>query len=331
MQVWRTIERILKRGEPCALVSVLAVNGSAPREAGARMIVTASGGFHGTIGGGALEWHTLGLAQRLIARPGSEAVIEKKVLGPDLGQCCGGVVDLLIEGFEAGDLAHVAGLAAAEAAGPFATTATPGGRHLARRLDARRLDERVDGAAAMVRKGDGTIAEVFGARRRAVVLFGAGHVGRALMLALAPLPFAVRWVDPRPAAFPAHVAGNVSLDARGDPGLAVAEAPEGAFIVIMTHSHGLDLAVLDAALTAGGFAYVGVIGSATKRARFASRLRKAGHGEDAVSSFVCPIGIEGIGSRLPAAIAAGVAAQLLQRDELVKTAVRPLNIARQRA
>jgi len=326
MQVWRTIEAILERGEPCALVSVLAVKGSAPREAGARMVVTAAGGFHGTIGGGALEWQALGAAQRLISQGAAEALVDKKVLGPDLGQCCGGTARLLIERFEAGDLAHVTQLAAAETAGRFATTGRLGGRHLARSIEAA-----TEGQTPIALKPDGTITETFGERRRAVMLFGAGHVGRALMLALAPLPFEVRWIDPRPDAFPAHVAPNVTLDNRGDPPAALADAPDGAFVVIVTHSHALDLAVIEAALAAKRFGYVGVIGSRTKRARFVSRLKKIGCGEEAANAFVCPIGIEGIGSRLPAAIAAGVAAQLLQYDALVKTAHLPLNIAGQRA
>ena len=127
------------------------------------------------------------------------------------------------------------------------------------------------------------------------------------------------------------MAANVTLDNRGDPPAALDAAPDGAFVVIVTHSHALDLAVIEAALAARRFGYVGVIGSRTKRARFVSRLRKIGMGEEAANAFVCPIGIEGIGSRLPAAIAAGVAAQLLQYDALVKTARVPLNIAGQRA
>lgn len=327
MQVWATMKSILERGEPCALVSVLAAKGSAPREAGARMVVTASGGFHGTIGGGALEWQALGTAQRLISQVAAEALIEKKVLGPDLGQCCGGTAELLIERFEAADLAHVAEMAAIEASARFATIGRLGRRHLFRSID--RAAAASEPMIAL--KADGTIAETFGERRRVVMLFGAGHVGRALMLALAPLPFDVRWIDPRPDAFPAHVAPNVTLDNRGDPPTALADAPDGAFVVIVTHSHALDLAVIEAALAAGRFGYVGVIGSRTKRARFVSRLKKVGYGEEAANAFVCPIGIEGIRSRLPAAIAAGVAAQLLQFDTLVKTAARPLNIAGQRA
>jgi xanthine dehydrogenase accessory factor len=326
MRIWRPIANLLERGEPCALVTVLQVKGSAPREAGARMIVAASGGIHGTIGGGALEWQALSRAQRLIWRNEAEAVIEKKVLGPDLGQCCGGAIELLIERFEPADLAHVSALACAEEKGPFATLGSLGGRHLFRRM----TEAEGDGPAIAF-TGDGGIAERFGEHRRTVMLFGAGHVGRALMLALAPLPFDVRWVDPRPQAFPAHVAANVRLDGRPDPAAALAEAPDGAFVVVMTHSHALDLAIVDRALAAGRFAYVGVIGSATKRARFESRLRRMGHPDAVARSFVCPIGIPGIGSRLPAAIALSVAAQLLQQEALVKSAASPLNIAEQRA
>lgn len=327
MRVWYTIRDAIERGETCALVTVLAVRGSAPREAGARMVVTAAGGILGTIGGGALEWQALGSAQRQIGRPGSRAVIERKVLGPDLGQCCGGTVELLVEVFAPETHAHVDALATAEAAGPFVTRANLNGKpHLIRRIEAGGETD-----AAIARLRGGTITERFGDLRRTVMLFGAGHVGRALMLALAPLPFKVRWVDPRPHAFPSHAAANVTIEGRADVVSTLAAAPEGAFVVIMTHSHALDLAILDAALSAGRFAYVGLIGSATKRARFESRLRKAGHADRVATSFVCPVGISGIGSSLPAAIAAGVACQLLQYDELVKTAGMALNTASQRA
>jgi xanthine dehydrogenase accessory factor len=235
-------------------------------------------------------------------------------------------VDVLFERFEEADIAHVAELATAEAGGPFATRGRLGGRHLERRIVP-------DGgeARAVSIEANGILGERFGEHRRSVMLFGAGHVGRAVMLAMAPLPFDVRWLAPTPGAFPAHVAGNDDTDARVDPTTAIADAPAKAFVVIVTHSHALDLALLHAALSAKRFAYVGVIGSATKRARFSSRLRQAGQGEDVIASFHCPIGGKGIASRLPAAIAAGLVAQLLQHDVHVDSAELPLNIARQRA
>ena len=138
-------------------------------------------------------------------------------------------------------------------------------------------------------------------------------------MALAPLPFAVTWVDARPEAFPSHVPGNVTLSGEPDPEAILASAPDGAFVLAMTHSHPLDLAVVAAALKAGRFPHVGVIGSATKRARFESQLRAAGHDAAAITTLVCPIGaIGGLTSKEPAAIAAMTAAELLVADEAAR-------------
>ena len=111
----------------------------------------------------------------------------------------------------------------------------------------------------------------------------------------------------------------------------VAVAPAGSFVLIMSHSHALDLAIVDAALADGRFPYVGLIGSGTKRARFVKRLREAGVPEDRIAALVCPIGIAGIGGKAPAVIAAATAAELLQRDEALRAAVAPAGILGQTA
>jgi xanthine dehydrogenase accessory factor len=147
-------------------------------------------------------------------------------------------------------------------------------------------------------------------------------VGRALVLALAPLPFAVTWVDSRRDAFPGATPASVSVVAANDPAEAAATAPSGAFAVIMTHSHAMDLAITARALANRQIPYVGVIGSATKRARFLSRLRSAGLADSELNRFVCPIGLSGIRSKLPAVIAASVAADLVARDEMLRASAR---------
>ena len=134
------------------------------------------------------------------------------------------------------------------------------------------------------------------------------------MLALAPLPFVVDWADPRPEAFPGAVPQNVTVH-HGDPLAVIASAPEGALAFIMSHSHALDLAIADAALRNPAIAHVGLIGSATKRARFERRLKEAGVGEARIAGMICPIGIGGIRSKLPAAIAISIAAQIVSLDE----------------
>ena len=182
----------------------------------------------------------------------------------------------------------------------------------------------VHAGPAVVLEGDGVIVERFCDSRRPVWLFGAGHVGRALMLALAPLPFEVTWIDERADAFPAAMPANVRSLHSAEPAGEVARAPAGALIVVMTHSHARDLAVVHAALAAGRFDYVGLIGSASKRARFTRRLRESGVPEARIAKLVCPIGLLTIGSKHPAAIAAGVAVQLLERDEALATSAAPV-------
>ena len=120
MKSWSLIARMLAAGGSCALVSVIRTQGSAPREEGARMVV-GHRGFHGTIGGGALEWKALALAQALLDKP-RQVKIFAQSLGPDLGQCCGGRVTLAVESFDATCLTEVEAYAAREATGPFTVT-----------------------------------------------------------------------------------------------------------------------------------------------------------------------------------------------------------------
>lgn len=283
MKTWATILRCVEAQGAAALVSVASTEGSAPRDAGAHMVVTPQG-YHGTIGGGALEWHAIANAQSMLTR-GAATKLTSHALGPELGQCCGGRVSLATEIFNQSNLAELCDLTARESRGPF--TLLRGGIELS-----------------------------FGESRRKLYLFGAGHVGRALVLALAPLPFDVIWIDPRPEAFPRAVPENVTLTVGAD----LATAPPGSLVYIMSHSHALDLAIADAALRNPNIAHVGLIGSATKRARFVKRLHQAGVPAERVDSLICPIGVTGIRSKHPSMIAAATAAQILVLDEALHLA-----------
>ena len=148
-------------------------------------------------------------------------------------------------------------------------------RRPVRRAGAPRGDGRVERRLGDAPE-DGEQREAFGEAATPVYLFGAGHVGRALALALAPLPFTVRWIDPRPDEFPKLAPANVTMVAAADPPAELEAAPDGALVLAITHSHPLDLAVVAAALRQDRFAYVGMIGSATKRARFASQFARGG-------------------------------------------------------
>ncbi|WP_370674454.1 xanthine dehydrogenase accessory protein XdhC [Pleomorphomonas sp. PLEO] len=312
--VFAPLHRLIARDGVAALVTVVGAKGSTPREAGARMVVSVDGAISGTIGGGRLE---LDAMERAIAalhegRDGSERL--DLALGPSIGQCCGGAVSVMIETFTAARLAAVAYLAEVEAKGPFQTSAASVGNAP---IDRHVVSAEQSGPTASI-DANGRLDESFGDAMRELLLFGAGHVGRAVILALAPLPFHIRWIDARRSAFPDLPLARLEQVVTGTPAAELKAAAADAFVLIMTHDHGLDLDILHAALTEDRFPYVGLIGSRTKRARFEHRLAKLGHSETAIRAFTCPIGVPGITSKEPAHIAISVVAELLIVDEKLR-------------
>ncbi|WP_460449480.1 xanthine dehydrogenase accessory protein XdhC [Alsobacter sp. SYSU BS001988] len=309
--VWiRLLETVDAQGI-AALASVVAVAGSAPREAGARLVLRPDGGFWGTVGGGQLEWSLIGEARAALAAGRGPVQVRDWPLGPDLGQCCGGRVTTWVETFDARDRDMLARFAALETAGRFDVAARLG-------QDGRVVRGVLSSADRSPAEG---VVERFGDDGAPVLLFGAGHVGRALAIALAPLPFRLTWIDSRAGEFPAHIPANATVRVADNPVEEVAAAPPGAFVMVMTHSHPLDLAVTTAALRRTELGPVGLIGSATKRARFLKRMREAGLSDAALARLVCPIGAPGVSGKEPAVIAAMTAAQLLQwRDAALRIA-----------
>jgi xanthine dehydrogenase accessory factor len=306
MRAFRRLIDAIEAEGSAALVTLARVEGSSPREAGVRMVVRPSGGFHGTIGGGTLEFAALEAASGALKRGRGPALRRSLALGPELGQCCGGRVEWRVETFDKRDLDDLSALAIAEggASSTLGARLGPDGR-------VQRTLRPSAGERRLARLTDESWTEPLGGLSRAVYLFGAGHVGRALALALAPLPFAVRWIDPRRDAFPARAPANVTLIHAPEPSAELASAPDSALVVVFTHSHALDLEIVAEALRVERFGYVGLIGSATKRARFLSQMRAAGLTEVQLARLVCPIGVPGLESKDPAVIAASTAAQLL--------------------
>ncbi len=294
---------------PFVRVLVVETRGSAPREAGAEMIVR-QGALEGTIGGGALEWQALDHARALLAEGGTwTRRLERIALGPALGQCCGGAVTVLFERFDEAArplLEKIAGRGTEIFARPLesgappalGTTALPPALHaVAAILDAPALAE-------------GWIAEPAVRRAPPLWIWGAGHVGREIVDVLAPLgAFAIRWADLTADRFPEEVPAGVETVAAADLPLLAAHAPREAHHLIVTRSHELDLALCHALLGRGA-ASIGLIGSQTKRARFARRLAALGHGNEAIAGIICPIGTPALGKH-PRAIAIGVAHGLL--------------------
>jgi xanthine dehydrogenase accessory protein XdhC len=253
-------------------ILVVTLRGSAPREAGACMLVDA-GGMVGTIGGGRLEWQAVAEAEALLRdRQGSDLRTMDLILGPQLGQCCGGRVELRLERF--------------------------------RRADGARLQEYArEEHDAQLR------------RRAALWIYGAGHVGQALVRILMHLDlFQITWIDPRSELLPADLPDSVTARLSSAPLDTLAAAPAACSFIVLTHDHALDYALCRAILTRRGDtpdSWLGLIGSASKAARFRARLIRDGLDRSRLAALHCPIGLGGT-TKLPAAIAIAVAAQLMQ-------------------
>lgn len=303
---------------PAVLVTVAIVEGSVPREPGAKMLVTRDG-FAGTVGGGHLEHRAIDMARTMLEE-GGLARLERFALGPSLGQCCGGIAHLVFEIVDREQMVLLdkrrnedtwrlidiggTGTSLFDGAGRrLAGDAAPGfdrtlGTHVFTDADGRRW-----------------LADAVFAPRAHLMLFGAGHVGAAIVRALAELPCRVTWVDERDDMFPSEVPASVTVEATDTPEALVAQAAPGTSFLVMTHSHALDLrlsiAILSRARTLKNTDWFGLIGSDTKRRQFEHRLRERGIDNERIDAMVCPIGLPGIAGKAPAVIAVAVAAQLL--------------------
>lgn len=167
-----------------------------------------------------------------------------------------------------------------------------------------------------------TIAQVEAKYQPAILIFGAGHTGRALALALAPLPFATSLIDDRDGVSDG-VPAAITCIRMADPVAAIETAPAEAAFVVLTHSHALDYRLAEAALTRRDAAYVGMIGSATKRARFEAGFLRSGGRSEALARLTCPIGGADVDDKRPEVIAALTTAELvrslLRREQAPET------------
>lgn len=304
------------------LVTVALVEGSGPREAGAKMRVSLQRQLD-TIGGGHLELRAVEIAKSMLMTGVNTARLERFALGPSLGQCCGGVVYLVFEPVDAGLTQVLQVLRERRQQDSWRVTA----------LDGEAVSALFDAEANLLagtpmqapdtfsRERGTHVAQDGGGRRWLVdpclaprahlTLFGAGHVGAAIVRALADLPCHITWVDEREDMFPAHLPDNVRIAATDMPEEFVAMAPVGGSFLVMTHSHALDQRLTEAIMAREDGGWFGLIGSQTKRKQFEHRLQARGVAAERIAAMVCPIGMPGIHNKAPAVIAASVACQLL--------------------
>ena len=317
---------IARADAPAIWVRVESVRGSAPREPGASMLVHARL-EEGTIGGGHLELEAIAQARRMLAS-GERVAGADFVLGAALGQCCGGAVELSLRRIDARETAWIEALRPLDReAGTVWLDTRPGPEdapHTIASLQPPASEPR-RAAVATPRR----ISRVDGAPWN-VWVFGAGHVGEAVVRVLATLPLCATWVDPRENRFPAGLPANVSVLESDSPAHEVAAIPSGADVLVMTHSHGLDFELCLVLLAREDLGRVGLIGSETKAASFRARLARRGVGADALARLQCPIGAAPRGpggrhrlDRHPGAIAVAVGFELWERRRAAAPASGP--------
>lgn len=256
-----SLEGFLAREHRVVIVDVTATRGSAPRDEGTFMLVAPTE-THGTIGGGQLEYVAIENARKMLADAGGEAKLDIP-LGPEIGECCGGRVELAF------------------------TFADEEARNA---LDARLAEEE--------------------RRKPQVWIFGAGHVGRALAEAMTLLPLNVFVVEARESELD-QLTSEVHHRLSAMPESLIADIPPGSAVVIVTHDHALDFLIGQAALARTDLAYIGMVGSKSKRSSFLHHLEEAGVDRAVADRLVLPIGGTAVGDKRPEVIAAMTTSEVL--------------------
>jgi len=301
---WTQARQALLSQQAVALVTVAAVKGSAPREPGACMSVTADN-IAGTIGGGTLEFKAIESARELLVEK-TPWLHQQLGLGPALGQCCGGRVELIIETLTEKDLVWLEHCLEAKPVTQLKSTLTGNSR-------VKSITEHCSDAVqfGQIKANGLQLTQPIQPGHFHLVLFGAGHLGQALVPLLRTLPCHVHWVDTRAELLPKIATDNVHGEWLETPTLALHDAPKGSLALVMTHNHALDFEITTAALNNTNIAWVGMIGSQNKRRQLERHLARQAK---TITSerLACPIGASHCELRDPAELAISFAASLLE-------------------
>ena len=339
---WIDQLQALKHRGPLVLVTVATVRGSAPREVGAKMIVGADF-TTGTIGGGQLELQCQKIAEQQIKSGGDARQVRNFALGTNCGQCCGGAVDMLFETILSDQNEWVSTLAQARKNNLEVVVATPLSDPQAERYlftSGDPADNPVTKRCAKLLNAGGAattvkirldseskctyLLEPVRAPKHRIAVFGAGHVGSALVSTLRHLDFHIQWIDSRaellvPPQLPDKLADELTDEFTNIDRICVANPADyvphilpATFCLIMTHSHALDFELCTKLLQRSDITFCGLIGSQSKRKRFERLFKQAELPPTCLDRLTCPIGIDGVTGKKPAEIAISVTAQLLQ-------------------
>lgn len=329
------------QGQQAVLVTVIRNRGSAPREPGASMVISQQDQI-GSIGGGQLEFQCEAIARDLLAanHPATR-MLRNFPLGSNCGQCCGGVVDVLFESVITGTTGwlgeaqlalkqrenHVLARLLPSSQTENPTTHIESLAALSKRLgqDAVSALDNAPSGCVLISNNTGDenslwFLQSLASHRPSVAVFGAGHVGQAVVNNLSRLDVDITWVDSRPdycqrAQSSLQNGACVDIAYSTDPARIAAALPSQTLCLVMTHSHAQDFEICHQLLGREDIAFCGLIGSGSKKAKYLRLAKNVGLADHQMERLTCPIGISGIHSKKPNDIALSVAAQVLWQIE----------------
>lgn len=303
MKNWaKSAKEMIDREGQVILATLGPSKGSTPRGSGTKMLIGRDD-VRGTIGGGNLEFMVTQQARKMLADEEVSLLYQHYALGPLLSQCCGGATNVLLEklGPEYLPLLCLV-MTATEDKTPYGLISRITGPEISKKFVTIRSEKDCDDEIYEWNSNDAL----------PIMMFGAGHVGKAMAATLGRLNFEVTWLDDRAEMFPELIADNVEKIITDTPVDFVVKAPANSIFLIFTYSHQLDYELSQAILKRDDFRFCGMIGSRTKRVRFEKYFLKNGGTETKLENFTCPIGLDDIKGKEPDVIALSVAAQLLK-------------------
>lgn len=256
------------------LVTVVSIAGSAPRETGSKMVVTASESID-TIGGGHLEHHAIATAREFLLSSEPQTELRSYPLSSKLGQCCGGAVKVLFDVCNSYQQ-HIAVFGA----GHVAKALIPILSQLPVKITW------IDSREALFPAGSTNAADDS-------ALSGKSALSEKSALNANQLPH------------------NVDIVVEQEPETEVAHLAPGSWLVILTHDHQLDYRITEQALNYPSLPFVGLIGSETKAKRFITKLSHRGFDEAALARLYTPIGNPSVPGKRPIEVAVSISAQLI--------------------
>ncbi len=322
---------LAKSKQPFVIVTVVEVIGSSPREVGARIVVSAKESCD-SIGGGHLEYVAIEDARTMLSNPDAANRLDKFIgLGDVLSQCCGGAVRLHFERYDEISSKQFLNLTSSDRGCLYYLFATPicvDSQASSSLFNTKQEESQMPIAVARAMEklkqtsepasileqhnGEEWLVTRLDEKPTNLILFGAGHVGKALVNVLGNLPFQVQWIDSRKEIFPDSVPDNATIRTLQNPVDAVSDIDSNTFCVVMTHSHAVDFEIVHQILANREFGWLGLIGSETKRRRFELRLMNKGIDAFVLKRLHCPVGLSSIRGKHPSVIALSTSAQILE-------------------